>query len=85
MENNNFRPGDKCRIIELGQGGFHFEARESFAGKNVEFVEYCDGSSGREGFISCQLRLLEDIYISEESHECLLEGFEFYFPCVRIK
>lgn len=85
MEKEKFFPGDKCEIVELGQRGFHFKARENFVGKKVEFAGYClDAEEDEEGFISCNLRLLEDICIDEISKEYMTRGFEFYFPCVKI-
>ncbi len=56
-----FNPGDECEIVELGQGGFHSEARENFTGKKVEFVSHGKSSFDGKGFIACTLRLLEDI------------------------
>jgi len=80
-----FSPGDKCKIIELGQGGFHSEARKCFVGKRVEFVRHGKSSFGGRGFIACTLRLSEDICTNEKAGERMLSGHEFYFPCVKLK
>ncbi|MFH1129441.1 MAG: hypothetical protein V1686_01775 [Patescibacteria group bacterium] len=80
-----FNPGDKCEIVELGGGAFHFEARECFVGKEVIFVKYGDSKFVGEGFIACALCLLEDICTNEKTGERMLSGYEFYFPCVKLK
>lgn len=85
MEKEKFCLGDKCIIVEIGQGGFHFEARKNFLGKKAEFAGYCSGvEENEEGFISCELVLLEDICINETSKEYMTSGFKFYFPCVKL-
>lgn len=84
MEKEKFCPGDKCEIVEIGQGGFHFEARKNFINKKVEFVEYCDSPANEKDFISCFLRLLEDICVDDRSREYMTKGYKFYFPCVKI-
>ena len=85
MQKEKFCPGDRCKIVKLRQGGFHFEARKSFAGKEVEFVRYGRSSFGGGDFIACTLRLLENICTNEKTREYMLKGYEFYFPCVKLK
>jgi len=84
MQKQEFCSGDECIIVELGQGAFHWDARENFKDKEVVFVKYDKSKLTREGFIACTLRLSEDICVDDKAQEYMLEGSTFYFPCVRL-
>jgi hypothetical protein len=85
MQEEKFGFGDICEIVELGPGGFHFEARENFVGKKVVFVSHDKDSLDGKGFIACTLRLSENICTNNEAQEYMLSEHEFYFPCVKLK
>ncbi|MCX6730122.1 MAG: hypothetical protein NT058_01325 [Candidatus Portnoybacteria bacterium] len=71
-------------IVELGEGAFHFEAREHFVGKKVRIVGRGDSRFVGNGFVACTLYLMENICTDEKAGEYMLSGHAFYFPCIKL-